>query len=377
MMTFASIGRLWAKIVTLLVIGLTLGGCWDNRPVDYRALIFTIGFSPGPKPGELKMLFQFPTPPAMAQYSKGSGASGSSPVGNVTGEGPSVARCFNGAQAQVSRDLYLGQIQIVAVSTKLSAPLFYSSLNSLERTGTFDKMPFMFATAQPLKKVASFHTTQNNFPSLYYVDLFSCMHCQTDSLGVRFWQFASDVATPGVDPYLPQVSLASKPNHVLVNRVALYRHLTYVSTLSPQNTMTFGILKGLAHKVSLFLPRQQATLRAIHGSSRLQVQDRHGHISAMFHVVLSSTLEGIGTQTETAAQLALLSHEGSEILARRCLTLLEKTQKLDVDPFGVGRNLDWHHPESFLAIKHWHKEYPKVHMTVHVQLKIHKMGDLK
>ncbi len=366
------------KLAMLCTLGLPLTGCWDNRPVDYRALVFTLGLSASSKPHELSMLFQFPTPPAMASYAKGSASNTSqSPVADIKGHGKSVAQCFDVAQAQVSRDLYLGQIQLIAVSTHLSSSLLFRALDSLERTGTFDKTPFMFATPQSVQSVVSVKTNQDAFPSLYYVNLFSCGHCQTESLGIRFWQFAADALTPGVDPYLPEVLVNKKSQKMMVSQEALYRHFTYVGSLNPQETMAFSLLKGVAHKVNIYLPHLQATLRAIHGSTHLSVRERRGQVYATFHLNLMTTLEGIGTQTETAAQLAHLSKLSSTVLAHWCLGVLEKTQKLDVDPFGIGRKLDWRYPQEFKRFKHWHNEYPKVHMTVSVKTRINKMGDIK
>ena len=293
------------------------------------------------------------------------------------GEGPSMAKCFMQAQGKVSRDLYLGEIQTMAVSTHLSTTLLFRALSALNRTGSFDKTPLMFTTTQTPSQFTAFHTAQNNFPALYFVDLFSCQHCQTDALGVRFWQFSSDYLTPGIDPYLPEIHVSSSGNAVSANQVALYRHLQYISTLNPDETMTFGLLKGLARKVSLFLPNQEASLRNIHGSSNLQVERRHHQIDAIFRVKLASTLQSIKTQSETAQQLSLLSQEASRLLARRSVAFLRRTQKLDVDPLGVGRQLDWRHPHTFQAFGSWHKAYPKVVMTVHVTLRINRMGDVK
>jgi spore germination protein len=194
---------------------------------------------------------------------------------------------------------------------------------------------------------------------------------------VRFWQFSSDTLTPGIDPYLPEVHVSSSGKEVSVNRVALYRHLHYVTTLNARETTTFGLLKGLARKVSIFIPKEQAALRNIHGSSTLRIEPNHGHIHAIFHITLSSTLQSIKTETETAQQLSQLSQEASQLLAHRAVAFLHKTQKLDVDPLGVGRQLDWRYPDTFRTLGSWHNEYPKISMTVHVTVRIDRMGDVK
>ncbi len=365
------------RILAMIVLLLSLSGCWDNRPVDERTLIFTLGLENGPKAHPLKIIFQFPTPTALIDYSAHKALSKTSPVADVSGVGRSVAQCFTQAQSKIPRDLYLGQIQLVEVASDLKPALFRQALLAHTRIGTMDMTPFIFVTGQPLNTVMRAKTDQAQFPTLYYSGLFSCAHCQTDNLGLKLWQFAADAETPGVDPRLPYVTIDSTNQQIEINRIALYRHFRIVSVLSPAQTEDFGLLRGLSNKGTLFIPQDQVSLRSIHGHVRLHTAVVKGAVQATFRITLTSTLANVGTVTATPAENSAIAAKASVILAQRCLELLKFTQAKDVDPLGVGRMLDWQHPNTYLKFPHWHQEYPKVAMIVHVHLRVYKLGNTK
>lgn len=364
------------KLVFILSLLLGVSGCWDNRPVNSRAMVLSMGMAPDKHPGDFSVVFQAPTPSAVVS-SSGSGGGGSSAPStfDVRGAGPALSEAFNQAQAKVSKDLYLGQVQLIVLSTHLQPQYFKRAFDGLGRIATLDKTPFVIASPSSLKTLLHHTSPQDKFPSLYFSSLFSCHTCQTDAFSMRLWRVLLRLATPGVDIFVPVAEPTT--DGYLVDAVALYRHFQYVTTLTRTQSMTFGILAGISHKASLFLPRYDASLRALAGTSALSTQLVNGQVNATFNIHLTSTLEGIGSVTETASQLSGMSERASATIAQSCLNLLRLTQKDDVDPLGIGRHLSWQHPNAFSRFVHWHQEYPHIHMTVHCTVIINKMGDIK
>lgn len=369
--------KIVARILLLMSLLTGVTGCWDNRPVNSRAMVLSMGFGPAKHPGEFTTVFQAPTPSAVTSGSAGpaGGGSSSKDTFDVTGSGPDVPKTFNEAQAQVSKDLYLGQMQLIAISTHLQPMYFKRVFDGLGRIPTLAKTSFVVATPTSIKELLHHTSPQDKFPSLYFATLFSCHTCQTDAFGMRLWRVLVRLATPGVDIYLP-VAVPIKDGYMVAS-VALYRKFQYVTTLTPIQSMTFGILAGISHKESLFMPKFNGSLRAIVGGSSLTTRMVDGHVDANFSIHLSATLEGIGSVTESAIQLSEMSNRASATIAQSCLDLLKFTQKEDVDPLGIGRQFSWQHPTAFDHFAHWHQEYPHVHMTVHCTVTINKMGDIK
>ena len=323
------------------------------------------------------MIVQYPTSSALLDYADHKPVSKSGkPVEDIVVSGSGITQCFSRAQSKIAKDLYLGQIQLVDLSTHMTPPTLLRALVSLNRIGTMDLTPFIFVSGSPLPDVMDTPGNGAQFPTLYYVTQATCVDCQPVNLSIHLWQFSSDALTPGVDPHLPYVTVEPNKN-VTINRIALYRHLQFIVALNPQQTADYGLLKGLAQKLTLAVPYDHATVRDIHGYSRLSTHLKGGQIQARFHIVLQGTLANLRSITDTTTDNAIIARESSEILSRQCLAVLTFTQQHDVDPWGIGRMLNWQHPDAFVRYPHWHQEYPRVEMVVHVQMQLHKLGDLK
>ncbi len=369
--------RVGTKAVAVLGLVLLLTGCWGNLPVNDRILVLCMGIDPAKSPNQFTVTFQSPTPSSVTNSSQGgsTGSGGQSDVFAVKGTGQSLEAAFNQAQAKVSKDLYLGQLQVLVISNQLKPALLKRAITSLQSIGTLDKTPYIVVANGSTFKILQQISPQAKFPSLYFISLFGCVSCQTDALGMRFWQYLVRIDTRGVDPYVP-VALPFSQGYS-VDRVALYRGYHYVTMLDPTQTTTFGILQGLAHKVSLYVPKFHATVAFLTGPSLLTTQVVDGQIRAIFDVHLTAMLMGLDPHSETTQKVSDISQMASQILARRGVTLIRQLQHQDVDPLGIGRMLSWQHPGTFSHYPHWHEEYPKVHVIVHCVVKITDVGTTK
>lgn len=366
-------------VVRLLVLSLlgmlSLAGCWDNRSVDHRDLVLVMGISPSHKvKGDVAISFIAPTPDAMAITSSGGSSSTNFLV--LRGRGKTLSDAFSSAQAQTPRDLYLGHLELVTFSTHLSASEMFRTLNALARIGTLDKTPYIASTAVPITDAVAKSTPQDKFPGLYYHRMFSCTKCQTVSYGIRFWQVIARLATPGVDLALPDIQPG--PEGGVVDRLSLWRHDQYVATLPVNTSQILGLLQGRSHKLSFYLTHAQgADIRAVAGGSSIHTTvGSDGKVSAQINLSLTATLDGINTTTETASQLSEISRQASHLIALRSVATIRTLQKLNVDPLGIGRELSWQHPSRYGQLHHWHAIWPHVPVTVHVHIKVNKMGDV-
>ncbi len=362
-----------------LTLAVTMTGCWDNQPLNTRTLVLAMGFYPGPKPGTVQVDFAYPTPSGLASSNPTSGSGGSSSTpsfGTLTGIGSTLAEAFSAAQAKTSHDLYLGHTVLLVFSTQLKPTELKRLTDALNRIGTLDKTPFVAASPAPFDKVVGVKMPQEEFPSLYYEQLFSCTTCSQLTLGLRLWQMMERLVTPGVDLVLPV--LTPTPEGPAVDRVAIYHKFQYATTLTPKQTTAYGIAAGLSKKTGVYLPRYwQADFNAVSDTSTVSARTQGGSVDATVALKVTATLQSLSTGTESAHQLSVLSKQLSKILAGEVLQFLDTTQKNDTDVLGVGRSLSWSNPQTFSAIPSWHAEYPKVHFTVKCMVTINKMGDIK
>lgn len=365
------------KMVATGLLLLSLSGCWNDRALNERDLVLTIGISPAKQSGQIEVTFQIPTPSGLTAMQAGGSAGGSSSPQffDVQGIGPNLPLAFTVAQAKVSRDLYLGQIEMLALSTRLSPTLLYRTVAALDRLGPMDKTPYIISTMGSVTKIIAHQSHQEKLPALYFETLFLCKSCQTNALGVHFWQFAERLHTPGISAVLPQVDLSS--SGYTVDKVSVYRGYRYVTTLSPSLTQDYGLLAGVSHKNGLFLAKPfQSGLRAVDAKTSVTTKLAKGRLQSTLDVKVKATLDSISTYTATPTQVAQVAKAASKVLRRRLDHFLSLTQKLDIDPLGVGRRLDNRHPSWFKAAGPWFKAYPRIHFKVHVHVQVRRIGDL-
>ncbi len=373
--------RKLAALFMLLLLSVTLSGCWDDMPLDTRTLVLAMGFYPAKKPGQITVDFSFPTPTGLTS-SNGAGSGGGGGKGpsfdTLSGTGYTLAQAFSAAQAKTNRDLYLGHTILLVFSTHLKAHQFNLLMNALDRIGTLDKTPFVAAVSAPFSKVVGVKMTQEEFPALYFEELFTCALCTQFSLGVRLWDASNRLATPGVDLVLPEITPGAKGKGPEVDHIALYRGYHYVATLGHSETTAYSMAAGKSRKSSLYFPHHwHAEFNAVSNNMHLHVDPKGSTVEVTVSLHFTETLESLDTDTESAHQLAVLSRVSSAAIGRRILTFLEKTQKDDSDVLGVGRQLSWIDPTAFRKYRPWHRVYPHVHFIVKTAVKINKMGDLK
>lgn len=364
----------------LLLLG-SLSGCWDDRALNQRDLVLTLGIGPSPKQsGTLAVVFQIPSPSGLAADSIG-GSGGQSPGGApffvIVGTGASFATAFESAQVQVSRDLYLGQTEVILLSDRLSPRLLHRTVATLDRLGSIAKTPYMVATDTRITRAAAHRVSQNHLPALYFESLFTCRQCQAMDLGVHLWQFADRLNTPGVDPALPLATPTATGYRV--NREVLYRKYRPVGTLSPQASDALALLNGQARKLTVFLPLghgSSASLRAIRARTVVHPRVVGGRVVADIREQVHASLDEVDSYTDTPAQVAAIARAAANTLSARAVRVLETTEAWDTDPLGVGRDLDYDDPAAFHALGPWHHIYPHVRFHVHLTVTIHRLGDI-
>lgn len=364
-----------AFLGSLLALTL-LTGCGDNRPLNYRALVLTLGFSPAPHQ-RITAYFQIPTPSGLTSLSTGGSASGASSTGATTytlhATASTVARAFTRAQADVNQDLYLGQLQAVILSTHLTATQFADVASTLTRLGTVDKTADALATPAPM---ASFFTTKSAstpLSPLYFATEFGCTHCQVVNLKREIWNVEqAQYGPPILSLWLPLVSTATHGFHI--DTMALYRDGAVARQLTAQQTTLLGYTlgrtgKGTVHLIWDGLPVSVRALRA-----HAHVTSRWRGSTLVVHVALSlvGNVDAFPVDTPLAPHLAWLRKATSARIAGETLALATKLAHQGLDPWTIGAAEAWHHPGAITA---WQRAYRHARWVVTVQVHLRELGD--
>lgn len=369
------IARIRALAIGLLALAV-LSGCADNRPLNYRALVLTMGFSPAPH-NRVTVYFQMPTPSGLTSLSSGGAASGgggsSATTYTLHASASTVARAFTRAQANVNQDLYLGQLQAVILSTHLSAVQFADVVSTLIRLGTLDKTAYVLVTPAPMAQLFAVKSASTPLSPLYFSTEFGCAHCQTVNLKREIWNVEQAQYVPPVATlWLPVLEPGSQGFHI--DTVALYRGGRMVRHLTGHQTMLLGYMlgrtgKGTVHLVWQGLP---VSVRSVSGGVHLTPQ-WHG-LSLLIRVTLNLTgdVDAFPVGTPLAAHYQWLRQATQMDLARETRILAEQLAHQGLDPWNIGAAAVWQHP-SQLAV--WQHAYRQSHWVVTTHVRFRELGD--
>ncbi len=360
-------------IVMFLMLGI-LTGCASNRPLNERALVLVMAFAPGPHK-QISVAFQIPTPQGLTSLtsgSTGSGSPGHKTSYTVFGRGSTLSQAFGQAQSQVNQGLYLGQLQAVIFSTRLSGAQFQAISSALTRIGQLDKTAFALATTAPLRQFMRKTPDSTPLPGLYYTTEFGCSQCQTVQLRRRVWSIEKYLNAPAQNLWLPLITLEPQGFHV--DQMVIYRHNHAAKILSSQQTADIGYVLGLTSKgaVNLHWDGQTVSVRSLKANPKIRWQWIDGLLHIHVYLRVTGSVEEFPADLELGPHVRGLQQQTSAQLSSDCLTAVTKLSRNDLDPFTIGNAYEWQHPGT---LSQWRDAYAHATWAITVTVRLQQLGD--
>lgn len=360
-----------AVAVAMLLVGAT--GCWSNRPVEFRAMVLMLGIAPA-KGGAVRLLFQIPTRHGLTSLTSGGGGANRADDYVVTGTGRTAGMALTEAQSQSQTDIYLGQTQVVALSTKLSPSQFADAEDWLTRLGPFDKTAYIVATPSVS---ALLHTTPKNglLPAIDLYDGFSCTDCETVSYQQHQWDVEMARYGPVQTVWMPYVTVAS--TGFRTDEVALYGQGRPLAILTGRNTQWLGYALGRTGKgyLSERLPQGTVGLRTVRAKPAHTIQYHRGHVTLQVVLHMTATLDEWTGPPVTTSTLRYLQAALAAKFQPQVKDLLLRLQRVGADPFGFGQSFAWQCLPAARRAREWSRLYRRA--TIHVAVSVHiiSVGD--
>lgn len=185
---------------------------------------------------------------------------------------------------------------------------------------------------------------------------------------------------PGQDFALPYLEPQEK--EVKVSGVALFHNHKMVGTLAEPLSVVYNMLTGEDAPISMSTTKKissnhkerllnYATIKVEQNQRNFNVKvSSSGRISASIKlktkvVVTEYPLDNFGTPSE----IKKLENELSKTLTKDAQEIIDRLQKMNSDPFGVGRQLMAFHNPTWKKLN-WSEEYPKINFTSNVDVQI-------
>ncbi|NMP24192.1 Ger(x)C family spore germination C-terminal domain-containing protein [Sulfobacillus harzensis] len=353
-----------------------LNGCADNRPLNYRALVLTLGFAPAAQQ-KITVYFQIPTPSGLTSLSTGGSAMGSGQGGKTTytleATAKTVARAFTEAQADVNQDLYLGQLQAVILSTHLTGAQFADIASTLTRVGTLDKTAYALATPAPVGKVLTTTSATTPLAPLYFSSEFGCTYCQTVNAKRQVWDVEkAQYGPPVVSLWLPVITPTA--NGFRLSAIALYRRDRPAWILKAHQTTLLGYSLGKTAKGTLHLTYDgmPVSVRSLRARSHMSIQWSGSRLTILDTMKMTGDVDAFPLKQPLAPHLSWVQQESSALVSREASALFQRLSNRDLDPWTIGAGYLWQHPGK---TRHWLDAYRHARWRVRVKMRLRELGD--
>lgn len=367
--------RCLATTLTATAVGLGATGCWNAIPIGHRALIQILSVDPA-QGVNLRWTFFQANPTALAQMGSGGGAA--SPGGGTTSdqvvpiavEAASLGDAFRRAQDMTSRDLYLGQLQQIVLSERLTALQVRMAIDALAHTPELDQSQAVFAASDGAADTILQPDPQELFPATYLEHVTACPTCNNVSIHVSLMDAFLDTRTAWGSMLVPEVG--TSPLGLAVRGVALYEGARFVTRVKPEDATLLGLITGATTKTSLQVAVPGlglANVRSLQAQTRIEAHWLHGRVDARAEARITGQLmgieperglafEAIAPRVDTAVAAAIVARAGTLVAA-----LLTR----GADPLEFGRELWSADPSDAPSPKAWREGLARarVRLVVH------------
>lgn len=354
----------WHHLVSLLLLMsvlTTVTGCWDQVPFPERAPALVITLAPATPAGMFQWTFYFPNP--TVTVSSLSQISTSQQTYAVRVDSPTFAAAYSSAQQRLARDLFLGQLEVIILSTKIPASEVATLTNAYNTNGQVPKTAYMVAAQGQLGRLVVV-SPQETIPVLYLTRLFDCHRCQPSDLSQFQWQVWDAFESPGISPVMPDVGGPDR-----VAEIAVYPLKGPPTIWTTKATTGWAYLLSRVHKetVSVREKSGMVAVTRLHDTTQLAVSLVDGRLQVTGAVhAYGGLAQWPPLTTLTANFLHHVEEQVSAHIAADIGQAIVTANQTHEDPFGYGRQWLLAHPTN-LALdtpEYWTHVPITIHLTV-------------
>ncbi|MCL4440063.1 MAG: Ger(x)C family spore germination protein [Firmicutes bacterium] len=397
------------KILSVLIIILSLQGCWGSRETDEMAYVLAMGLDKGPD-GNITVTFQIANPKVIAgpPGGGGGGAGREKPLITVSTIAPLPIAAFNIMNVERSRQISLLHTNAFIISEDLAREGLAPYLNPLNRFRETRGTAFVYISRGKASDFMEKNRPELEATPAKQYELISRsfrLHALTSV--VQFHKFYAGTKSRDRQPVAPLVDINNKglergastpgalgdylagdmPSNKGESQflgTAVFRMDKMVGTLTGNETRYLNMLTGEMHFSFLVLPHHLKE-NSVVGVSLLQARKPVIKVSTEgerpiinIELFVEPALVGTpsGTSYENNVHMGVIEKEISRALSEGCRQVVARSQEeFRSDIFGFGR----YARKNFLTVQQWRGydwlgKYPGAEVEIKVNVRIRRTG---
>jgi spore germination protein KC len=362
-----------------------LTGCWDYQRIDKRAMVLGVGIDPQGKE-QLQVTVQIPSMSSV--MSGGTGSAGSSEgnskskVINITESGKSFAQAIVLAQNHINRILFLGTVQAIVLSDRLSQEQTQSVMSELIRNGRVPKISSVVASKGPAKSVLEAKEIGDEPPALYLSKALKDIQREGTLTDTPFWEFIRAVYGVGIDPKVSKVEVINQK--IVIDGIVAFRDMDMAGLLDREMSQGMNWVLGETKNMPLEIQSEGKSIvvRAFDAKSKITWKREENRY--VFHVRIHTKGEvlqdtSMGQNTVVQSELENYEKLTEELIRKQSLDTFKQLKNWKTDLYGFGRYVMIGNPRQFRLLQlqdRWREEFGRSVMEVEAHVSLRDKGEV-
>lgn len=376
-------------VTSLMLLMLTLSGCWDREELENLALVISLGIDS--LPGErVEVTAQIAIPTRLAAAASGGGGGGGEgpPVEVVTKSALSVPEALEAINRVINRRVSLAQNRMIIFGEESARKGLTRYISIITRFREFRRTMQIMVVKGRAKEIMALKPEIEKNPAEYLLDLVRTANYTAETELVMVNDFVRAMEGLGQSPlatYLipPPKTGNGGPKQVQLGGVAVFRGDRMVGSFPAREVPALRMLTGRFNETFFSLPDPTSAGKRL----VLQVTSAQPWITPVLSgeraaVKVRIKAEANLTGSETGKDYMSGGNEGkieqaaARIIAGQLRRVIERAQReFKADSFGFGNYFRGKVPtwSAWVAFG-WTKRFPEVPISVNVKVNLRRYG---
>ncbi|MBC8015313.1 MAG: Ger(x)C family spore germination protein [Sporomusaceae bacterium] len=372
--------RIFFSVVLLMLLSVSLTGCWSSHEIDNLALIDIIGIDQHDS-GQFELTVSIISPAPMGA---GTGKIKLTTVVE-TATGKTLYEAIGKLSSTLSKEIYLGNLGVVVVSEKAARDKMESVLDFLKRDNHIRPYVQILITREKIIDIIKTEPQLRSNLGSEIQRMVTNKRYRHTGIVKDLSQFLKDFSSDTKDPFTGEIRLAAKKGINIAEKTnlpesdvaqkdtkgseqnagalslqgsAIFKHKKYIGWLDDQETRGLLLLRGeLTNDIIVLEYPQEGS-----GSISIKINKSSSQLSPRFiggQPVMDVTIKVDGDILDidypdfklTVDQINQLNAALEEEIRQEVMTVLDKAQKQwQADVFGFGDTIYHQYPNEWNQI---------------------------
>jgi spore germination protein len=271
-------------------------------------------------------------------------------------------------QAQSPRPVEIGRVGVILFDEEMARSGIGNHVDNLQRDPNIGRDINLVVSKGKSNEILSTDVDQHESVSQFVIDLVT-QNMERTIPSINLHHFLFQYRGLGFDPFLPFIE--KKDDLIKVSGVALFKEDHLIDTIDMKEGYILKVLYEKIRKGILEIELKDKEVSIQNLSSNTKFKPKKTVNGYKFNVSVKMdgrVMEGGGLDLTQKKNIEKIEKRTEKMLEKEALALLEKLQKLNVDPLGIKEEL------RQAGYKDWKKQYGSVQFEVDAAVHLIQAG---